>query len=554
MQAEVEISSHHKVIVVPTREDLRNLFPHAKQLTRKGKECLVIPHGPFETKTLRTLGFLLPAGIATHYDWPGSDKPFDVQIKTCAMLTTNARAYVLSGFGTGKSKAALWSWDYLNIHGYAGKLLIIAPLSTLNFTWAHEVLNTLPHRECCVLHGAASRRNEFLERSSADIFIVNHDGLSIIEQALRKRPEINALVIDELAVYRNGSAERSRKLQTLANMIITVLPPPTMALNGAGSTQERRFRWVWGMTGSPTPNEPTDVWAQACIITPDRVPRYFSRFRDELMLKQGPFRWMKKPGAVERAYEALQPAVRFTLDDVVELPDCIERVVDVELGAKQKKVYTEMKNSAFALIQQLGGPQKVDAMNAGAVLSKLLQISTGWVYTRAGNTVALDNQKRLDQLLTDVNSTDRKVLVFVPFVHALQGVAMHLANNKIEVATISGDTSKTVRDHIFNRFQNNIIPGNNAHTLKVIVAHPQTMAHGLTLTEADTIIWFAPIASLEIFEQANARIRRVGQKHKQLVLMYQATDAERKLYARLRAKQRVQNMILELFEENNAET
>ena len=94
----------------------------------------------------------------------------------------------------------------------------------------------------------------------------------------------------------------------------------------------------------------------------------------------------------------------------------------------------------------------------------------------------------------------------------------------------------------FNLFQ-------NSSAVKVLVAHPQCMAHGLTLTAADTIIWFAPLPNLEIFEQANARIRRIGQKHKQQILMFCATKAEKRMYAKLRAKQKVQNMLLDLFAE-----
>lgn len=104
-----------------------------------------------------------------------------------------------------------------------------------------------------------------------------------------------------------------------------------------------------------------------------------------------------------------------------------------------------------------------------------------------------------------------------------------------------GDVPQQQRAQIFNAFQNS-----TKH--KALVAHPNTMAHGLTLTAADTIIWFSPITSLEIFEQANARIRRVGQKHKQQVLMFAGTPVEKKVYATLRRKQSVQDQLLAMFE------
>jgi SNF2 family DNA or RNA helicase len=136
------------------------------------------------------------------------------------------------------------------------------------------------------------------------------------------------------------------------------------------------------------------------------------------------------------------------------------------------------------------------------------------------------------------------VLVFVPFKHALSGIVNRVTQEGIECAGISGDTPQKERDRVFHLFQ-------NTEKFRVIAAHPECMAHGVTLTAADTIVWFAPTTSLEIFEQANARIRRVGQKHKQQVLMFQSTQVEKKVYARLRTKQKVQNTLLDLFANNS---
>lgn len=510
------ISHRHQLVGVPTRPDLVNLFPSAKLVNFEGKDLILLKHRYEETNLLRNLGFNVPAPITQHYDWEGGS-PFDVQIKTAAMLTQNTRAYVLNGMGTGKTKAALWSWRFLNRQGQANKALVIAPLSTLNFTWAREIFNTLPGVRYAVLHGSRAKRHALLANEDIDIYIINHDGLQVIADELLKRVDIDTLIIDELATYRNGQSNRTKLTRKVA----------------------KGFKWVWGMTGSPTPNAPTDAWGQCSIVTPYTIPKYFGRFRDEVMQKITQFKWAPKTNSLDRVFEVMQPAVRFTLDDVVELPEVVERTVDIEMGPKQAKVYKQMEEQAFTMVSN----KEITAMNAGAVLSKLLQISTGYVYDREGNTVALDNGERLDALVDAVAATDRKVLVFVPFVHALDGIASRLIKEGIDVATVSGQTSKSERDQTFNIFQ-------NTSGIRVIVAHPQCMAHGVTLTAADTIIWFAPTTSLEIFEQANARIRRVGQKHKQLILMFSTTKAERQMYARLRAKQKVQNLLLEMFEDH----
>lgn len=432
------------------------------------------------------------------------------------MLTMNHRAYVLNGMGTGKTKAALWAWHYLHSIGEAGKLLVVAPLSTLNFTWAKEIFQTLPGVQIQVLHGTKAKRLQKLGDKNADVYIINHDGLAVVADALADRKDIDTVVLDELAVYRNGTATRTKVTRKVT----------------------ARMKWVWGMTGSPTPNSPTDAWSQCSIVTPNTVPKYFNRFRDEVMQRVTQYKFVPKEGALERVFDVMSPAVRFTLDDVAELPDLVERTLDVEMGDRQAKVYKQMEEHAFAAVAS----EEITAMNAGVVLNKLLQISLGYVYSNEKGIIALDNEERLNAIVDIVNSTDRKVIVFAPFVHALDGIAERLTSEGYDTRKVSGDTPKQERDEVFNLFQ-------NTGKIKVICAHPQCMSHGLTLTAADTIIWAAPITSLEIFLQANARIRRVGQKHKQQVIMLQGSKVEKRAYARLRSKEHVQNLLLEMFED-----
>lgn len=511
----VIVNREHKVVVVSHDEAIANLIPNLHTITLRGEKKLVVPHGPTETYLLRKLGHDVPAPINTHYDYCGG-KPFEVQRKTCALLTMNQRAYVLSGMGTGKTKAALWAWHYLHTNGFAKKLLVVAPLSTLKFTWAREVFNTLPGVNVAVLHGSKAKRLEILNDPSVDIFVINHDGIKVISEALAVNKQIDSLVLDELAIYRNGRSERTKQMREFA----------------------RGMAWVWGMTGSPIPNEPTDAWGQATVVTPHTVPKFFGRFRDELMYKVTQYKYVPKPDAVERAFAALQPAVRFTLDDVTELPECVERTMDVELGPKQGKIYDALAEHAYAAVQS----KEITAANAGAVMMKLLQISAGWVYSSDGAIVPLDNDERISALMDAINSTDNKVLVFVPFKHALAGISKALEKEGIDHTVVSGDTAAGKRAEIFNLFQ-------NTDKYRVLAAHPQCLAHGITLTSADVVVWFSPVTSLEIYEQANHRIRRVGQKNRQQIIHLQGTPVEKKIYTMLRRKQKVQNSLLDLFEQ-----
>jgi len=510
----VVVSPKHKLVGVPYAENIRNLFPTAASISVSGGHHLLLPHAPTETFLLRKMGYEVPSPILTHYDWAGGS-PFNSQKSTSAMLTLEQRAYVLNGMGTGKTKALLWAWDYLRSNGICGKLLISAPLSTLNFTWMREVFNTLPHRKAAVLHGSKKQRLQKLADPEIEIFIINHDGHKVILPELLARKDINVLGIDELAVFRSGASGRTKEMCLLANSM----------------------EWVWGMTGSPIPHEPTDAWAQARIVTPSRVPKFFGRYREDLMTKVTAFKWFPKPDAVDKAYATLQPSVRFTLDDVVELPEMIERFLDVDMGPNQAKIYKALMDQCYAAVQT----QEITAANAGAVMMKLLQVSTGWVYAKDKSVVPLDNNKRIEALMDAIRATDRKVLVFVPFKHALQGISDALTSEGIEHATVSGDTAERDRGQIFNMFQ-------NTGKYKVLAAHPQCLAHGITLTAADVIVWFGPVTSLETYDQANHRIRRVGQKHKQLVLHLQSTPVEKKIYKMLQGKQKVQNALLKMFE------
>jgi SNF2 family DNA or RNA helicase len=470
---------------------------------------------------LRQMGVEVhPHILRTNYDWCGGT-PFEIQKITVELLTENQRAYVLNSMGTGKTKAVLWAFDYLRRCDVAKSMLVVAPLSTLRFTWSREVLFTAPHLKCAVLHGTREKRFKLLAEP-ADIYIVNHDGLKIIADEVAKRKDINVLCIDELATYRNRT-KRSRVAENLA----------------------QRKEMVWGLTGAPMPNAPTDVWQQARIVTPDSVPRWWTTFRDQTMLRINQFKFVPRRGSVDMALNALKPNVRFTLDDIMELPPFITRRVDIAMGPKQAQVYKAVAKDCFMFLKE----GQISAANAGAVMSKLLQISLGWVYDDKHQTIHLDNQERNETLVDLVEAAEHKVLIFVPFIHALQGIKKVLDDAGIECDTVSGATALKERDRIFREFQ--LGRNDDRPQLKALVAHPQCMSHGNTFTEASTVIWYGPITSTEIYDQANARVRRVGQTRKQLFLHLQATATEKHIYGLLTHHINVQDSLLKLLEEDS---
>jgi SNF2 family DNA or RNA helicase len=445
-----------------------------------------------------------------YYDWVGG-KPFAVQRATCDMMTTNRRAYVLNHMGTGKTKTTLWAWDFLNRSGCAKKLLVVAPLSTLHFVWAREAFATLPHRKVRVLHGTKQNRLDRLSED-ADIYIINHDGLKVIESELQCRADIDTLVLDELAVYRNNS-DRSKRMRKFA----------------------AKFSIAWGLTGAPMPNEPTDVWAQCMILTPHTVPKFRKHAQHMLMTQVTQFVWKPKPDAIERAFNMMQPSVRYSLDDVVELPDIVSRTIDIPLSDEQQSTYKRVASEMQAMVKD----KKITAVNAGAAMNKLLQIAGGWVYTNNPEFVRIDPAPRLTALYELIQSAEQKVLVAVPYRHMIEGISRILEMVKIDHCTVHGDTKD--REKIFHLFQ-------NSDKYKVMLAHPACVHHGLTLTAADTLIWYLPITSLDVYDQFNARFRRIGQKHKQQLIHLQGAPVEKKIYKMLREHQKLQDLFLQLVE------
>lgn len=521
MNAAVRIAEKAKMVAVPHQDLLANMFIDHKKVEIDGRLWMAVPHNPSSTFILRKMGFDCPSPII-HYKFTGFNTPFAVQKDTVAHLIMNQKAYCLNSMGTGKTKAALWAWDYLYGLGITGKLIVFAPLSTLYVVWGAEVMETIPHRKAVVVYGPRKKRMSILDDKSADIYIVNHDGHKVILDELAKRRDISHVIIDELAIYRNSGSSRSKFMANYCNS----------------------RPWTWGMTGSPIPTSPCDVYAQAQIVTPKTVPTFFKYFRDEVMYKVNDFKWVAKPNAVDKAFDALQPAVRFTLDDVVELPPVIERFVNVPMGPKQATIYKELYDHAYALAQE----HIVTAKNAGGIMNKLMQVACGWVYSTTGKVAALDGLPRVQALIDAIEGTGNKILVFATFKHATNGIAAALTKaGYTDYVIVTGDTPSKARSKIFTEFQKT-----DLH--RILIAHPNCLAHGINLTRADTIVWFNPTTNLEILEQANQRIRRVGQKHKQLILYFQGAPVERHVYRLLQNKQTLQVSLLDLFKEQTGGT
>jgi SNF2 family DNA or RNA helicase len=210
----------------------------------------------------------------------------------------------------------------------------------------------------------------------------------------------------------------------------------------------------------------------------------------------------------------------------------------IEMTTQQKKYYETLRKR---MVMEVAG-EEVTAANAAINMNKLLQISAGAIYTDDGDVVQFDIKNRYQALKEVIDESSQKVLVFVPFKHTIDMLVDKLTSDGVTSEVIRGDVSAPKRTEIFDRFQNTSNP-------KVLVIQPQSAAHGVTLTAANTIVWWGPTSSLETYAQANARIHRSGQKHKCTVIQLAGSNAEKRIYRMLDERINVHTQMIQLYKE-----
>jgi SNF2 family DNA or RNA helicase len=233
-----------------------------------------------------------------------------------------------------------------------------------------------------------------------------------------------------------------------------------------------------------------------------------------------------------------QPAVRYTRDECFDLPETIVQTRQVELTAEQKKHYAQMLRH---FVTEAAAEGTITAVNEAVKIQKLVQIACGVAYGDDGQNIQIDCTPRVNLVKEVIEEAGEKVILFVPLTGTLHMLEKELKKHWT-VAVVNGEVSSTQRNIIFHNFQHE----KNPH---VLIAHPGTMAHGLTLTSASTIMWYGPINSTEQYVQANGRIERIGKKRVSNVIHIEGTELEHKMYERLKNKQKLQGLLLDLIQQ-----
>ena len=475
---------------------------------------VIVNWGLSEAQSLNQLGIKSPSPIESQYKWTGRYKPFRHQILTSSFLTIHQKGFCFNEQGTGKTASAIWASDYLMNKGIINRVLVVCPLSIMDSAWRDDLFTFATHRTVSVAHGSAEKRKKIIAEGS-EYVIINYDGVGIVLDELKKGG-FDLIVVDEATHYKNAQTRRWKLLRQLIH----------------------DNTWLWMMTGTPAAQNPTDAYGLAKLVNPNRVPRFFGAFKDMVMFKVSQFTWKIKPTATDTVYRALQPAIRFTKDECLDLPPMVYTKRQIELTIQQKKYYKELKTK---LVLDITGEQ-ITAINAAVTLNKLLQISAGAVYTDDSEVLEFDIKNRYKVLREVIDESSQKVLVFVPFTHVIDILTDKLRGEGITTEVIRGDVPAYKRTSIFKQFQENVDP-------QVLVIQPQAASHGVTLTRANTVVWWGPTSSLETYDQANARVHRSGQKHKCTVVQLQGSDAEKHVYKLLDNRINVHTKFIELYKE-----
>jgi SNF2 family DNA or RNA helicase len=507
-----------KALMFNTRKapQITALIPKSKILATNGDVDQIIVNWDLdEVQLLRNLGIKeVPSPIVGRYKWPGMFTPFDHQRTTADFLTLHPRCFVFNEAGTGKTSAAAWAADYLMTKGKVKRVLIICPVSIMETAWRSDLFKTVMHRTVAIAQGTRTQRQNIV-KGNYEFVVINFDGVKVV------RPELEAggfdlIIVDEANAVKSVTTDRWKALASLIK--------PTTRL--------------WMMTGTPASQSPLDAYGLAKLVNPDSVPRFFGAFRDKVMRKITQYKWAPREDAQTIVHQALQPAIRFTKEECLDLPDMLFATREVPLTPQQVKYYETLRKQMIAV----AAGSEITAVNAAAMLNKLLQVSQGAVYTDDKDVIEFDVANRVSELLDVIEQTDHKVLVFVPYRHTLEMVEAKVKAAGYTTATIHGGVAAPRRAEIIKQFQTEDDP-------RILIMIPQATAHGITLTRANQVVWWGPVSSTEIYLQANSRAHRAGQTNKVTVTHLQGSPVERRLYAMLQNKIDLHMDLVDLYKQ-----
>jgi len=375
----------------------------------------------------------------------------------------------------GKTVSTLTALVDLLVTKDIKKVLIIAPLRVAQHTWPAEIKNWQHLRALrySLIAGFGVSKREQAMHSSAPIHIINRENVPWLVESLGQDWHYDCVVIDESSSFKNHGSKRWKALRQVV--------------------KSGKIKRMVQLTGTPTPNSLMELWPQIYLLDKgERLGHTRARFLGAYCQQVGHPQWNQfevRPDRVELLQERVADLVlRMDADDYLELPPRIDSDVVVKLPPKAQKAYQQMQDE-FLIELERG---EVLAANAAVKINKLLQISSGSVYTEDGYEVIHDF--KIDALKEIVETANEPVLIAYNFKCDAERICKAIKNAKV----LSTD--------------NQLIDKWNKGEVPVMLAHPASAGHGLNLQHGGSlIVWFGLSWSLELYQQFNARLHRQGQ-------------------------------------------
>lgn len=422
--------------------------------------------------------------------------------------------------GLGKTVITLTAVEQLIYDRFeVSRVLVVAPKRVAEDTWGRESQkwDHLQHLKLSKVLGTARQREAALG-AEADIYVINRENVKWLVDRCRKRWPFDMVVLDELSSFKSSKSQRFRALKSVMPLA----------------------RRVVGLTGTPTPNGLLDLWPQIYLLDRgERLGKTVSGYRERYFIPRRRnghtvFDWDLKEGAEEAIHEKIQDiCVSMSAGDYLQLPGKVMNVIPVKLSPLEMEEYLKLEKKHLL---QLDGADIV-ALAAGAVAGKLLQLANGAAYDPSGEYKVLHSRK-LEALEEILDTTGEPTLVFYNYKHDCIRIQERLRRMRPRVLDGADDIQEW-----------------NSGRVRLLLAHPASVGHGLNIQEGGhTIVWYGLNWSLELYQQANARLYRQGQGRTVVIhhLVAEGTIDEQVMQA-LERKDASQKALLEAVKRRKGE-
>ncbi len=361
------------------------------------------------------------------------------------------------------------------------RVLVIAPKRVAEDTWSRESekWDHLNHLTISKILGDEKHRLEGMT-AEADIYVINRENVKWLVDKCREKKHwpYDMVVIDELSSFKSNQSQRFKALRTVMPLVKRVV----------------------GLTGTPTPNGYMDLWSEIYLLDGgQRLGKTIGGYRERYFnpgMRNGytVFNWILKDGADSAIQKKIEDiCVSMKAADYLSMPERIDNRVEVMMSQAELKVYRQLEKEK---ILELSEDNVVVAPTAAAIANKLLQLANGCVYDNSGQIVRI-HERKLDALEEILDCNQEPVLVFYNFKHDLEALQERFKELHPRIL----DNSRDIEEW-------------NDGRIRLLLAHPASVGHGLNIQAGGHIIvWYGLTWSLELYQQANARLYRQGQRH-----------------------------------------